>query len=190
MSSEPRHHVITDESAAKAADPATWGPSMWRFLHCAALAYPSKGDESSAAAFRRFVDALGDVLPCPTCAHNYRRHLQELPVDPFLAGRAALFEWTVQLHNLVNVESGGGGGSGSKNMRGPGHHNKPLLSAHQALHHLLLHRSKNKSSFSSKFAAVMSNPLILACSGLVFIVVAILLGRRLHRRVLGVLCGG
>ncbi|KAG2422439.1 hypothetical protein HXX76_016009 [Chlamydomonas incerta] len=37
---------------------------------------------------------------------NYRRHLTELPIEPYLASGTRLFEWTVLLHNTVNRELG------------------------------------------------------------------------------------
>jgi hypothetical protein len=54
-----------------------------------------------------FFTSLGTVLPCLSCSTNYQRHLRELPMEPALKkGGNALFEWTVQLHNLTNAESG------------------------------------------------------------------------------------
>ena len=86
--------------------PDVWGPPMWRFLHLAALGYPEEAAPEDAERYARFFEALGGVLPCPSCAANYQTHLAQLPVRPFLGGRDALFDWTVRLHNMVNAESG------------------------------------------------------------------------------------
>lgn len=89
-------------------DPDVWGPPTWRAVHHIALGYPERAGPAEAAAYRAFFAALGPVLPCGTCADNYRRHVEhELPLtERALAGRDALFAWTVALHNLVNRETG------------------------------------------------------------------------------------
>lgn len=89
-----------------AVPPSAWGPQLWRAIHLVALGCPATLDARTADAYRSFFAGLADVIPCPTCAANYRRHLLELPVEPYLTeGRGdRLFEWTVRLHNLVNAE--------------------------------------------------------------------------------------
>jgi hypothetical protein len=78
---------------------------MWRAIHYTALGYPASPSEDDVAAYGAFFGSLQSVLPCESCANNYRRHLGDLPIEPFLhAGR--LFEWTVHLHNIVNRELG------------------------------------------------------------------------------------
>lgn len=86
-------------------DPETWGPSLWRAVHFVALGYPASPSEADVAAYRSFFTGLDKVIPCGSCAENYRRHLLELPIEPFLyGGEGRLFEWTVQLHNIVDKE--------------------------------------------------------------------------------------
>ncbi len=88
-------------------DPRIWGPDVWRAIHHLALGYPLQPTDQDKADYRTFFVALGAVLPCASCAANYQRHLRELPLEPALdQGGRALFEWTVAMHNLVNVESG------------------------------------------------------------------------------------
>ena len=91
-----------------ATDPDAWGPHTWRAIHHIALGYPERPGAVEAAAYRAFFRALGPVLPCGTCAENFQRHLaREVPLtDAALAGRDALFAWTVALHNVVNRETG------------------------------------------------------------------------------------
>jgi hypothetical protein len=85
--------------------PETWGPSLWRAVHFVALGYPTEPTDQDVAAYRSFFKNLHAVVPCEYCSANYRRHLDELPMEPFLfEGR--LFEWTVQLHNIVDKELG------------------------------------------------------------------------------------
>jgi hypothetical protein len=90
--------------------PKLWGPYLWRALHLVALGYPTRPSDAERAAYRAFYENIAHVLPCATCAANYRRHLQEdLPLEPGLLDGGhdgALFAWTVRLHNLVNAELG------------------------------------------------------------------------------------
>ena len=88
-------------------NPRIWGPSVWAAIHLIALGYPADPSEDEKAAYRAFFTALGPVLPCAACSAHYAQNLQELPLEPALqAGGAALFRWTVDLHNLVNAATG------------------------------------------------------------------------------------
>lgn len=89
--------------------PSVWGPSLWRGIHFIALGYPENPTEESIQSYGDFfVEALPKVIPCKTCADNYIRHLRELPITPYLysGGKHRLFEWTVEMHNIVNKELG------------------------------------------------------------------------------------
>jgi hypothetical protein len=100
-------------------DPRVWGCAFWSTIHHVALGYPlGSPSAEQAVAYRSFYAGLGKVLPCGTCSINYERHLAEMPIDGALSGRAALFAWTVALHNTVNREQG-----------------KPIWSTERALAH-------------------------------------------------------
>lgn len=89
--------------------PTVWGPTTWKAIHFIALGYPEEPSEEHIKSYGSFfVDAFPRVIPCKKCADNYLRHLQELPIAPYLysGGKHRLFEWTVELHNIVNKELG------------------------------------------------------------------------------------
>lgn len=89
--------------------PTVWGPTVWRALHFIALGYPEQPTEEHSRSYHEFfVDVLPKIIPCKLCSDNYIRHLSELPITPYLysGGKQRLFEWTVNLHNLVNKELG------------------------------------------------------------------------------------
>ncbi len=93
---------------------------MWRSIHYIALGYPDNPSPEVRASYKEFFMRFGEVIPCKTCAVNYTRHLQELPIDEYLGGALSgtkdpLFVWSVHLHNTVNAENG-----------------KPILSLDQA----------------------------------------------------------
>lgn len=86
--------------------PELWGKHLWRSIHYISLGYPIKPTAENAEQYRQFFSNLWKVIPCEKCALNYKRHLDELPIDVYLKDNAALFEWTVKLHNIVNRELG------------------------------------------------------------------------------------
>lgn len=89
-------------------DPRLWGAAVWATIHYVALGYPDHPQLSDRAAYAEFLNAVGRVLPCLTCAQNFERHIAQLPPlsDVLESGKDALFAWTVDLHNLVNRDSG------------------------------------------------------------------------------------
>lgn len=88
-------------------EPSLWGPCVWRgAVHMIALGYPDKPMPIDKATYKAYYSELWKVLPCGKCSVNYKRHLEELPIDGFLGSKMELFEWTVRLHNIVNRELG------------------------------------------------------------------------------------
>lgn len=89
-------------------DPRLWGAAVWATIHYVALGFPDHPQPSDQTAYAEFFRAVGRVLPCLTCTQNFERHVAQLtPLPEVLAsGRDALFAWTVDLHNLVNRDSG------------------------------------------------------------------------------------
>jgi hypothetical protein len=86
--------------------PQLWGPHLWKSIHYIALGYPKTPREEDKMNYYMFYSTLWKYIPCMKCAINYKRHLEELPIDPFLTSNIALFEWTVNIHNIVNKELG------------------------------------------------------------------------------------
>jgi hypothetical protein len=99
---------------------AQWYHCTWSTIHYLALGYPELPSPDDKSNYKAFFLALGPVLPCKKCSVNYQRHLQEIPIDPYLANTTTLFEWTVKLHNIVNREN-----------------NKPEWTVEQARRHYL-----------------------------------------------------
>lgn len=95
--------------------PSVWGPSVWRAIHYIALGFPAESGaatERQKEAYRTFFRNLDRVLPCGKCAENYREHLSKdiSPVEDAIEA-GSLFEWTVQLHNIVSRSLGKGHGA-------------------------------------------------------------------------------
>lgn len=116
--------------------PSVWAPAMWQTIHAVALGYPETLldlDPYRKATYRAFFISLGDVIPCAACAASYRRLIlsETSSLDDAL-DRGTLFEWSVEVHNLINAELG-----------------KPTMTSTQARGALLNFRSTNQNSGKS-----------------------------------------
>lgn len=83
-----------------------WGPHLWFILHTITINYPLKPTEDDKKNYKNFFLSLEKVIPCNICKKNYKRHIKEIPIDDKLNSRKDLFEWMVDMHNVVNGETG------------------------------------------------------------------------------------
>lgn len=87
--------------------PATWGPYGWKFIHFVTLGYPHNPNIEQKQNYKNFFTSLGNVLPCSVCSNNYKNNLSELPLtDNILDDRDKLIKWAIDIHNMVNKETG------------------------------------------------------------------------------------
>jgi hypothetical protein len=86
--------------------PSVWGPPGWRFMHYVSLGYPDNPSEADKENYKRFYESLQYVLPCHTCAENYKKNWQGTPIDGALESRDTLTKWVIDIHNKVNIETG------------------------------------------------------------------------------------
>lgn len=85
-------------------NPKIWGKAGWKFLYSTALDYPMNPDFQVVDNYARFFSNVQSILPCSVCRVNYAKHLQKLPILPYLNNRETLFLWVVKMNNLVNIE--------------------------------------------------------------------------------------
>ena len=85
-------------------DQKIWGPSAWEFLHSIAFAYPENPTQEDKTAANNFIHSFACMLPCSVCKDHFKSNIKVLPVD--VSTREKFFDWTVQLHNLVNKQLG------------------------------------------------------------------------------------
>lgn len=83
--------------------PTAWGSHYWFVIHVTAKKYPRTPTQEDKQAYKHFYEELWRFLPCKICSDHYQGHLKEIPIDAYLEGPERLFEWTVILHNRVNV---------------------------------------------------------------------------------------
>lgn len=78
-----------------------WGEPAWILIHSIATTYqPEK-----AQAFKKFMEALSELLPCEVCQQNLKHKLQTTPPDQYLKNNHDCFFWTYMIHDLVNQSS-------------------------------------------------------------------------------------
>jgi hypothetical protein len=83
-----------------------WGPNLWFSLHTMSFTYPLKPSQQDMQHYKSFFEALQYTIPCSVCRKNYKRHLQESPIDKHLESRKSLVFWLIDIHNMVNGETG------------------------------------------------------------------------------------
>jgi hypothetical protein len=83
-----------------------WGPNLWFSLHTMTFTYPLKPKEDDKKNTKTFFISLQSMIPCSICRKNYIRHLKESPIDDHLDSRKQLVFWLIDIHNMVNGETG------------------------------------------------------------------------------------
>jgi len=83
--------------------PKLWGKEGWHFIHMVALNYPPNPNEEVKKRYLEFLHSLKYVLPCEFCSNHWAEKITEHP--PNLENRKEFYNWTVDMHNLVNVSN-------------------------------------------------------------------------------------
>jgi hypothetical protein len=76
--------------------PEIWGPALWGAIHVSCLTGTATAD---------FMNAIADIIPCPSCGTHFRQLLMEFPF-PDGGDALTLFKWSVDVHNSVNSRIG------------------------------------------------------------------------------------
>jgi hypothetical protein len=83
-----------------------WGPHLWFSLHTMSFNYPLNPNYQDKKQYENFFISMQHVIPCPVCKKNYIRHIKEHPIEKFLENRKSLVYWVIDMHNMVNAETG------------------------------------------------------------------------------------
>ncbi len=89
--------------------PDVWGPHLWKSLHMITLGYPNEPTEEQRKNYKSFFENFHLVIPCSICANNYKQNLIDIPLtNDILKNKDSLIKWLIDIHNLVNKETGKG----------------------------------------------------------------------------------
>ncbi len=84
--------------------PDVWGPYGWKFIHFVALGYPKNPTEEDKLNYKTFFMLIPSILPCSICSAHFADNLLKYPItDDILTDRIKLFNWSVDMHNEVNI---------------------------------------------------------------------------------------
>lgn len=94
---------------SKTVDPQVWGPAFWFILHNGSSRYPEK--EASPVwkeSMRGFILGIPVMIPCEICADHARAHIEANwnNLDEIVSNRKNLFNFFVDMHNMVNKRYG------------------------------------------------------------------------------------
>lgn len=84
-------------------EPEIWGKHAWIFLHSITMTYPENPSNEDKKTYKNFFESLDKVLPCIICRINYRKHINNVPIDNFLHSRRSIVEWLINIHNQTNT---------------------------------------------------------------------------------------
>ena len=84
--------------------PDIWGPHGWKFFHFVALGYSNNPSNEDKINFKNFFTMIPKILPCSICSNHYNENLKKHPItDNVLSNRTNLLNWTIDMHNEVNI---------------------------------------------------------------------------------------
>ena len=83
-------------------EPAVWGSNMWAMIHLICIYAPEIIDANVRNTYYMFFSMMPYVLPCEKCRDHWLDHISKYPLEQSLDSRKDLFEWSVNMHNLVN----------------------------------------------------------------------------------------
>jgi hypothetical protein len=90
------------------ADPAFWGPAFWFSLHNGAARYPKEATTFCAQKMKGFIGGMPYIIPCENCSEHCRAYIdsKQDQLDDICSERGKLFNFFVDLHNIVNKRYG------------------------------------------------------------------------------------
>jgi mitochondrial FAD-linked sulfhydryl oxidase len=89
----------SSDTSKRKRDPKRWGPIFWEFLTYVVDTYPKKPTRTEQRAIRLLFSSQKFLLPCITCAENYRKIYKANP--PQTQSRSTMQAWLALLKQEV-----------------------------------------------------------------------------------------
>ena len=87
--------------------PTIWGPHAWFILHSISMALPDNVPVDKQKDLIQFMRSFGNLIPCNICKINYKTNLKMMsPLEKNVQTRELFSKWLIDLHNVVNIETG------------------------------------------------------------------------------------
>ena len=87
--------------------PNIWGPHAWFTLHSISMALPDNVPVDKQKDLIQFMRSFGNLIPCNICKINYKTNLKMMsPLEKNVQTRELFSKWLIDLHNVVNIETG------------------------------------------------------------------------------------
>jgi len=84
-------------------DPNHYGPYFWATIHFICLGVPNNLTEEQRRGFIDFFNNLHYVIPCASCGEHLKNNMAKIKSIEEALESGNLFNWSVDLHNMVNV---------------------------------------------------------------------------------------
>jgi hypothetical protein len=82
-------------------DPGVFGPCFWKTIHYICIGAPKQLSIEDKRYYKLFFNNLQYWIPCDICSEHYEKNVKKIDIDKYL-NENRLFEFSVDLHNIVN----------------------------------------------------------------------------------------
>jgi len=108
MSYKTYSEIYPQRMSSMTKNPKNWGPSLWHYLHTVAVNYPNNPSYSDIEKMVTWLDTLFITIPCEVCRDHYKTYIEDnkLRLFQICSSGNNLFNFLVDLHNWVNIQSG------------------------------------------------------------------------------------
>ena len=86
--------------------PDIWGPRLWKEFHTKMKCLPKNLSKRQQYYISQYINNFHRKIPCTICKNHYKKNIKEHSFKKHLKYGIKLFNWSVDLHNIVNIDTG------------------------------------------------------------------------------------
>lgn len=104
----PKFFKRSDYMSDQGMVTSVWGPALWHVLHAISFNYPMNPTNQQKRDYKKFLLALGKVLPCGSCRDNFPINCNKIGgiTNDVLENRDKFSRFIYNLHCSVNKSLG------------------------------------------------------------------------------------